>query len=140
MLIEFLNGTSTEMLLASALARSISPMTRPLINTNHFDLCFRSQPIMPPTEEDLAWLRSTFHTIPKPCLPDDCVEYCLYIFESNLDPANESELRLRLREVQKHASELQKKWLKDYIWQRQAFGLELVKEDGEVGWMKLMGS
>lgn len=88
---------------------------------------------MPPTEEDLAWFRSTFHPIPKPRLPDDCVEYCLYIFNSEIDPSNDSELRLRLREVQKHASELQKEWLKDYIWQRQGFGLEMATEDGDVG-------
>jgi hypothetical protein len=88
--------------------------------------------MMPPTEEDLAWFRSTFHPIPKPRLPDDCVEYCLYVFNANLDPSSESETRLRLREVQKYASELQKEWLKDYIWQRQGFALELTTEDGEV--------
>ncbi len=87
---------------------------------------------MPPTEEDLAWIRSTFHPVPRPQLPDDCVEYSLYVISVNLDPANDSETRLRLREAQKSASELQKKQLKDYIWQRQGFGLELVKEDGEV--------
>jgi len=61
------------------------------------------------------------------------VEYCLYIFNSNIDPSNDSEMRLCLREVQKHASELQKEWLKQYIWQRQGFGLEMITEDGEVG-------
>lgn len=98
------------------------------------------QAIMPPTEEDLAWLRSTFHPIPKPRLPDDCVEYCLYIFNSDIDPSNASETRLRLREVQKQASELQKEWLKDYIWQRQGFGLEMVTEDGEVGFLEHDGA
>ncbi|KAF7505511.1 hypothetical protein GJ744_000673 [Endocarpon pusillum] len=85
---------------------------------------------MPPTEEDLAWFRSTFHPVPKPRLPDDCVEYCLFIFNSNIDTGNDSEIRLRLREVQKYAAGLQKEWLKDYIWQRQDFGLEMVSEDG----------
>lgn len=37
-----------------------------------------------------------------------------------------------MRDVQKAASDLQKKWLKNYIWQRQGFGLELAREDGEV--------
>ena len=87
---------------------------------------------MPPTEEDLAWFRSTFHPIPKAPLPDDCVEYSLYLISTNLDASNDSEARIRLREVQKYASELQKEWLKDYIWQRQGFGLEITKEDGEV--------
>ena len=94
---------------------------------------------MPPNEEDLEWLRSTFHPIPRPRLPDDCVEYSLHVVSSALDPANDSEVRIRLREVQKHASELQKKWLKDYIWQRQGFGLEIVKEDGEVCHLRIVG-
>lgn len=87
---------------------------------------------MPPTEEDLAWIKSTFHPVPRPQLPDDCVEYSLHIISAKFDQINDSEVRLRLREVQQSASELQKKWLKSYIWQRQGFGLELVKEDGEV--------
>jgi hypothetical protein len=95
---------------------------------------------MPPTEEDLAWFRSTFHPIPKPRLPDDCVEYCLYIFNPKIDAGIDCEIRLRLREVQKHASGLQKEWLKDYVWQRQGFGLEMVTEDGEVGLLDLPGS
>lgn len=87
---------------------------------------------MPPTDEDIAWLRSSFHPVPRPQLPDDCVEYSLYIVSQELDPSNDSEARVRLRDVQKAASDLQKKWLKDYIWQRRGFGLELVREDGEV--------
>jgi hypothetical protein len=87
---------------------------------------------MPPTDEDIAWLRSSFHPVPRPQLPDDCVEYSLYIISQDLDPTNDSEARLRLRDVQKAASDLQKKWLKGYIWQRQGFGLEFAREDGEV--------
>ena len=87
---------------------------------------------MPPTEEDIAWFNSTFHAIPKPRLPDDCVEYSLYLISSDLDASNESDIRLRLRDIQKNAADLQKKWVKDYIWQRQGFALELLKEDGEV--------
>lgn len=85
---------------------------------------------MPPTEEDLAWFRSTFHPIPRARLPDDCVEYSLYIFNSSVD--GDSAIRERLREVQKCSSSLQKQYLKEYTWQRQGFGLEIVKEDGEV--------
>ena len=84
---------------------------------------------MPPTEEDIAWFKSTFHPIPKPQLPDDCVEYSLQVFSSSA--SSEDGLRSRLREVQKSAAQLQKEYLKDYNWQRQAFALELVKEDGE---------
>ena len=88
---------------------------------------------MPPTEEDLAWLRSTFRSIPKPRLPDDCVEYSLYVFDRDIDLKDDSKIRPRLREVLKHATDLQKQYLKDYIWQRQSFRLEFAKEDGEVG-------
>ena len=84
---------------------------------------------MPPTEEDIAWFKSTFHPIPKPRLPDDCVEYCLYVFSSA--SLADDDLRTRLREIQKAAAQFQKEYLKDYIWQRQGFALELVKEDGE---------
>lgn len=87
---------------------------------------------MPQTEEDLAWFRSTFHAIPKPALPDDCIEYSMHWISSALDQTNDSEIRLKLREVQKYANDLQKQWLKDYIWQREGFSLELTKEDGEV--------
>lgn len=88
---------------------------------------------MEPSEEDIAWFKSTFHPIPKPTLPDDCIDYSLYLVDSTLDPANDSERRIKLREVKKYANDLQKQWLKDYIWQRQDFSLELTKEDGEVG-------
>ncbi|OAL39751.1 hypothetical protein AYO20_01148 [Fonsecaea nubica] len=85
---------------------------------------------MPATEEEIAWFRSTFHPVPRPALPDDCIEYSLYITSPSLDPSHDSELRLRLREVQKYATDLHRQYLKDYIWQRQGFSLELNKEDG----------
>jgi hypothetical protein len=87
---------------------------------------------MPPTDEDIAWFKSTFHPIPKAELPDDCVKYSLHLISAELDAANDSEVRNRLREVQKYASEVQKTWTKDYVWQRQGFGLELSKDNGEV--------
>ena len=87
---------------------------------------------MPPTEEDIAWFKSTFHPIPKAALPDDCIEYSIHVISASLDTTNDSERRHRLREVQKYSTELQKQWLKDYIWQRQGFALEVQKEDGEV--------
>lgn len=87
---------------------------------------------MASTEEDIAWLKSTFHPVPKPVLPDDCIEYSLYIVDSEVDQANPSEARLQLTAVRKYANDLQKRWLKDYIWQRQPFSLEIVKENGKV--------
>lgn len=85
-----------------------------------------------PSKEDIEWFRSTFRPIPKPKLPDDCVEYSLYVLPSNSSDASAKplEVRSRLREVQKASSELTKGLLKDYIWQRENFGLELTSEDG----------
>jgi hypothetical protein len=80
-------------------------------------------------DEDLAWFKSTFHPVPKPALPDDCVEYCLYILDSNFKGDNTKILE-RLREVQKTSAELTKDLLKDYIWQRESYRLELAREDG----------
>lgn len=87
---------------------------------------------MPPTEEDLEWFKSTFHPIPKAVLPDDCIEYSVHAISGEFDASNDSEARLLLRDIQKFSGELQRKWLKEYIWQRQGFSLELQKEDGEV--------
>ena len=101
-------------------------------SVRHCTTASRLYTAMPPTDEDIAWFKSTFHPIPKAELPDDCVEYSLHLISQDLDAANDSEVRNRLRDVQKYASELQKTWTKDYIWQRQGFSLELTKENGEV--------
>ncbi|PGH18666.1 hypothetical protein AJ80_04414 [Polytolypa hystricis UAMH7299] len=87
----------------------------------------------PMSEEDLAWFKSTFRPIPKPELPDDCIEYSLHWIpaEGTVQAADApGAARSRLSEVQKYASELTKKLLKDYIWQRDAFKLEFAREDG----------
>ncbi|WEW60500.1 hypothetical protein PRK78_005987 [Emydomyces testavorans] len=88
----------------------------------------------PMSQEDIEWFRSTFHPVPKPELPDDCIEYSLYFVSEGGSPNSEDELvasRAALGSVQKAASELVKKYLKDYIWQRGNFKLELTKEDDE---------
>ncbi|OJD27498.1 hypothetical protein ACJ73_01111 [Blastomyces percursus] len=86
----------------------------------------------PPTDEDIEWFRSTFRPIPKPQIPDDCIEYSLHwISSGNTDCAGGADLiRNRLAEVQRAAAELVKTHLKDYIWQRDAFMLEMIREDG----------
>lgn len=89
-------------------------------------------PNMSSREEDLEWLKSTFHPIPKPALPDDCIEYSLYVLDPNLDASNESESKLVLRDVQKYANDLQKQYLKQYLWQRQSFNVDIVRDNGEV--------
>jgi hypothetical protein len=89
---------------------------------------------MPPmSEEDLEWFKSTFRPIPKPELPDDCIEYSLHYIPSDPAPTVVDEVadtRSRLIEVQKSAAELVKSLLKDYIWQREGFKLEITKANG----------
>lgn len=84
------------------------------------------------TEEDIAWFKSTFRPIPKPELPDDSVQYFVYHLPSPapavIDDA--AETRARLLEVQRTAADLTKELLKDYIWQRESFRLEIQKDDG----------
>ncbi|KAL4879664.1 regulatory factor Sgt1 [Aspergillus karnatakaensis] len=87
----------------------------------------------PMSQEDLEWFKSTFRPIPKPELPDDCVEYSLHYIPSDPAPAVVDEIadtRTKLIEVQKTAAELTKELLKDYIWQRGGFRLEIAKSDG----------
>lgn len=87
----------------------------------------------PTSQEDIDWFKSTFRPIPKPQLPDDSVEYSLYYIPSNPAPATvdeAAETRSRLVEVQRSAAELTRELLKDYIWQRDGFRLEIAKQDG----------
>jgi hypothetical protein len=87
----------------------------------------------PMSQEDIEWFKSTFHPIPRPQLPDDSVEYSLYWIppDTSAFVDDAAGTRLQLQEAQKSASELTKSLLKDYIWQREAFGLEISKENGE---------
>lgn len=87
----------------------------------------------PMSQEDIEWFKSTFRPIPKPELPDDCIEYSLQYIPSSPAPAVVDEVadtRARLAEVQRSSAELTKQLLKDYIWQREAFRLEITKKDG----------
>lgn len=81
------------------------------------------------SKDDLKWFGEGFDGFPKR-LPDDCIEYTLYIFDSKLQDAA---IRTRLQEVQKAATELTKRLLKGYIWQRESFRLDLIRENGKVG-------
>jgi hypothetical protein len=85
------------------------------------------------SQEDLEWFKSTFRPIPKPELPDDSVDYSIYYIPTDPAPAvidEVAETRARLVDVQKTAAELTKEYLKDYIWQREGFKLEITKDDG----------
>ena len=63
-------------------------------------------------------------------LPDDCVEYTLFIIDSKLK--SQKELLSRLEGVRKEASKLADNLLKEYIWQRDPFVLELQSGKGMV--------
>ena len=93
------------------------------------------------TEEDIAWFKSTFRPIPKPQLPDDSVEYSVYHLPSPAPAVIDevAETRARLLEVQRTAAELTKDLLKDYIWQREGFKLEIAKEDGTITCPRAIG-
>ncbi|KAL1303215.1 hypothetical protein AAFC00_006633 [Neodothiora populina] len=80
---------------------------------------------LPKAEDDFKWVdEEGFQGFPKR-VPEDCVEYSVFVIDQKFK-AHESLLRDRLREIQAAANDLVKKLLKDYIWQRAAFTLELV--------------
>ncbi|OAL46211.1 SGT1-domain-containing protein [Pyrenochaeta sp. DS3sAY3a] len=59
-------------------------------------------------------------------LPDDVVEYIIFIIDTKL---SDTQVRERLQSFQRALKSLEKKFLKEYIWQRDSINLELVRED-----------
>ncbi|KAJ9138553.1 SGT1-domain-containing protein [Coniochaeta hoffmannii] len=60
-------------------------------------------------------------------LPENCIEYMLFIIDTNLD---NRKLLSSLEEIRKAALRLADDLTKDYIWQRESFNLELKRENG----------
>lgn len=60
-------------------------------------------------------------------LPEDTVEYAIYIIDPKLSDLG---VRSRLNDILKESRESSKKYLKDYIWQQESFGLHLKRQDG----------
>ena len=79
------------------------------------------------SEDDFKWFGENFDGFPKKSL-EDCVEYKIYIVKEEL---SENQIRERLSKVQSNATSLLKTLLKEFIWQRDGFSLELAREDGE---------
>ena len=77
-------------------------------------------------KDDFKWFGEGFDGFPK-TLPEDCVEYAIYLIDAKL---NDYEGQKKLREVQLSATQLTRKLLKDFIWQRQGFQLELERDKG----------
>ncbi|MCJ1249522.1 hypothetical protein MMC30_006748 [Trapelia coarctata] len=81
--------------------------------------------VMEDANDDFKWFGEGFDGFPKR-LPDDSIEYNIYLLDQDLQ---DSEVREKLRSVQSSATTLIRQVLKDFIWQRESFVLELVRED-----------
>lgn len=78
-------------------------------------------------KDDLKWFGEGFDGFPKR-LPEDCVEYMLFIIDSAL---TQKETLNQLEIVRKEALKLTKILLKDYIWQRDEFNLKLEVQNSD---------
>ncbi|KAL8823546.1 MAG: hypothetical protein Q9191_005758 [Dirinaria sp. TL-2023a] len=76
--------------------------------------------------DGFKWFGEGFDGFPRR-LPDDCVEYVIFYIDAQ---SKDIEVRQKLREVQAGANSLTKKLLQGFIWQRDPFKLQLVKEKG----------
>ncbi|KAK4693712.1 hypothetical protein P7C71_g3739, partial [Lecanoromycetidae sp. Uapishka_2] len=77
-------------------------------------------------KDDFKWFGEGFDGFPK-CLPEDCVEYAIYVIDLKL---NDLEIQQHLREVQVAATKFTSELLKGFIWQQESFQLEVKREDG----------
>ena len=85
-------------------------------------------PEMDRQKDNLKWFGEGFDGFPR-SLPEDCVEYTLYVIDSRL---NDFDVREKLREVQTEANRLTKKLLGNFIWQRESFTLNLVRKNDKL--------
>lgn len=79
--------------------------------------------------KEFKWFGEGFDGFPKH-LPESCIEYAIYVIN------NDIKAKQRLRKVEQEAVKLSKSLLKDYIWQREAFSLQLQSEDGVEGYQQ----
>lgn len=77
--------------------------------------------------DDFKGFGEGFDGFPKR-LPEDCVEYSLFIIDSRLK--SQKELLGRLEDVRKESIKMTESLLKEYIWQRETFRLELESGKG----------
>lgn len=68
-----------------------------------------------------------FQGIPNRTLPDDCMEYALFVPSLAADP---SAAKARLETIEPLANELAATWSEGYIWQREGFALQLAERQG----------
>ncbi|KAJ8106430.1 hypothetical protein OPT61_g9542 [Boeremia exigua] len=74
--------------------------------------------------DGLKWFGEDFDGFPKK-LPEDVVEYIIFIIDARL---SDTQTRERLQAFQRALQDLKKKFLKEYIWQRDEIKLDLVRE------------
>ncbi|KAJ4313390.1 hypothetical protein N0V94_006974 [Neodidymelliopsis sp. IMI 364377] len=75
--------------------------------------------------DGLKWFGEGFDGFPKK-LPEDVVECIIFIIDARL---SDIQTRERLQAFQRALQDLKKKFLKEYIWQRDDIKLDLVRED-----------
>lgn len=77
-------------------------------------------------KDDFKWFGEGFDGFPKR-LPEDVVEYLVFIIDTRL---SDIQTRERLQAFQRALTSLEKKFLKEYIWQRDSIKLNLVRDGG----------
>lgn len=75
--------------------------------------------------DGLKWFGEGFDGFPKK-LPEDVVEYIIFVIDDRL---SDIQTRERLQAFQRALQDLKKKFLKEYIWQRDDIKLDLVREN-----------
>lgn len=78
-------------------------------------------------EDDFKGFGEGFTGFPKR-LPEDCVEYSLFVIDAKLK--TQKELLAQLEAIRKESVRLSESLLKEYIWQRESFKLELESSNG----------
>lgn len=79
-----------------------------------------------PPQDDFKGFGEGFDGFPKR-LPEDVVEYIVFIIDLKL---SDTQTRERLQAFQRALNALEKKFLKEYIWQRESIKLDLIREHG----------
>ncbi|KAJ4986874.1 ecdysoneless-like protein [Stagonosporopsis vannaccii] len=74
--------------------------------------------------DGLKWFGEGFDGFPKK-LPEDVVEYIIFIIDTRL---SDIQTRERLQAFQRALQDFKKKFLKEYIWQRDEIKVDLVRE------------
>jgi hypothetical protein len=80
----------------------------------------------PSPDYGFKWFGEGFEGFPKR-LPEDTVDYAIYVVDPALDQAQRV---TKLKQVLQETTNFTKELLKEYIWQREEFGLELKLDDG----------